>query len=224
MFGLHPLSAAAFSALTGQERSASVSEQATASEAEFVAASTFLASLSEALRVIDAASSVVALSANIAESTTAADSVASSATFPAQITEAGAISDETSAVAAFTGQIEELSTAQDTTAVAASVFGASIAEVAFGLDNFNPAGSIYNVSVQFGVTVFDEVIGAYLWNPIPDDQNPNWGPVNNTQTVTWAAIDDSQTPNWQNVANAQGSGWTPVNTDDDPNWQPAIEP
>jgi hypothetical protein len=108
--------------------------------------------------------------------------------------------------------------------VAASVFNALAAEVAQAQDNFSPAGSIYNAPFQDGLTIFDEVTGAYLWNPIPDNQDPNWGPVNDAQTVTWTAVSDNQTPNWQNIGNAQGTGWTQINTDDAPNWQPTPPP
>ena len=206
MLGLNPISSAAISALDGQGRSASVVESATASEAEFVAASVFFAALSEALQAIDAASASAAFPTFVSESTTVSDSASSAATFPSAINEAGAISDATSAAAAFASLVAELTIAQDSVSVAASIFGASINETAFGLDNYDPAGSTYNAPVQVSVTIFDDVVGAYLWNPIPDDQDPNWGPVNTAQTTAWGVIDTAEASDWQVIENYLGTG------------------
>jgi hypothetical protein len=99
--------------------------------------------------------------------------------------------------------VQDAASVADTTSVAPSTFGAIALAAAQAAESFSPAGSVYNAALPVesaGITDF--LVGAYLWNP----------------------IDDNQTPNWQNVNNAQGSGWVLINTDDAPNWQPTIQP
>jgi hypothetical protein len=162
VFGLNPISSAALSSLTGQDRSASVFEQATASEADFVAASTFLATLSEALQAIDAAAASAAFPTAVSESTTVSDSASSAAVFSVQIVESGTAADTASAVAAFTAQIEELSTAQDLALVVPSVFNASVMTGALVFDSISPAGSIYNANVVLSAQAADFLRRAKL--------------------------------------------------------------
>lgn len=162
MFGLNPISSAAFSSLTGQSRSASITEQASGQD--------------------------VAVSS-----------------------------------ARFFSFVSEASSGLDTVAVGASTFSAAVAETVRGLDNYNPAGSTYHAYIQTSLTVGDTVVGSLLWNPIPDDQTPDWTNVNNTQAVTWNAVSDNQTANWQNVDNSQPDSWTDVNDAQTPGWDP-IEP
>ena len=106
--------------------------------------------------------------------------------------------------------------------VAPSTFGAVVSESSTATDNYNPAGSIYNVTLLTSLTASDAFFAAYLWEPVDDSQIANWGDINNTQSAGWTNVDDSQTISWQNVDNTQTPNWGPVNDDQTPGWDPVI--
>jgi hypothetical protein len=81
--------------------------------------------------------------------------------------------------------------------VAPSTFGAIALAAAQAAESFSPAGSVYNAALPVesaGITDF--LVGAYLWNPIDDTQDPNWQNVNNAQSVTWTEVSNTQNPGW----------------------------
>jgi len=55
------------------------------------------------------------------------------------------------------------------------------------------------VEVAESVTASDTMAGAYLWNPVDDDQTANWQNLNDDQTPGWSDVDDSQTTTWANI-------------------------
>jgi hypothetical protein len=138
---------------------------------------------------------------SVAETSTATVAINARGAFSSALLEVATGTDVAAAIVAFTTQVLETTTATDVTLVGPYIYGARIAEAATALEALFPAG-VLNVQFVDSVTALDTVLGAYLWNP----------------------IDDNQTPNWQNVNNAQGSGWVSINTDDAPNWQPTIQP
>ena len=79
---------------------------------------------------------------------------------------------------------------------------AQAAAAAQAFDSVNAPGSIYNAAVVNTAVALDSIIGAFLWNLIDDDQNPNWVNITSSQTPNWTGIDDSQNPNWQNINNS----------------------
>jgi hypothetical protein len=80
------------------------------------------------------------------------------------------------------------------------VFGPQVQEAVAALDLVSTFAT-FNVQLVESATVLDSVIGAFLWNLIDDNQNPNWVNISNPQNPGWSVIDDSQNPNWQNTNN-----------------------
>jgi hypothetical protein len=218
------LSAADLTSVAASIFGAAAQEQAQAQDSVNAPGSTYNPTASETAQAQDQSAAAATFPVAVADAASISDADSAAFTAATNIAESAQASEIASALAAFAALTAETASAADQTSVAPSVFSAIAVASAQAADSLNAPGSVYNASVADSATALDSLIGGYLWNLINDDQNPNWGPVNNTQTVTWTAVDDSQTPNWQNVTNAQGSGWTPVNTDDDPNWQPAITP
>lgn len=181
----------------------SVSESASSIEAVSVVASTFSAAALNTATARDATQGANTGTSNLSENATGSESSAAKFIALTGVAESSAAQEFSSAAAVFQSPIAESSVAQDQTRVAPSNFSAVALAAAQAAESFNPAGSIYNAVLPIqGVGITDSFIGAYLWNP----------------------IDDNQTANWQNVSNSQGSGWVQVPTDDAPNWQPTIEP
>jgi hypothetical protein len=82
-----------------------------------------------------------------------------------------------------------------------------------------------NVTVSIPVTV--PVTGVYattylgivnVWGIIIPIQNPNWVPVDDTQSGGWTPVSTLQTSNWVLVDDAQSGSWTPIPTPQTPNW------
>jgi hypothetical protein len=164
-------------------------------------------------------------SAPVVELATLQDAVRAAATFPTAVIEAATgteinsaaftplvriietatITDAASALAAFAARTAESANITDEVSPPGSIYNPVVLAVAQLLDQVSPAGSIYNAPVQVSVIIFDDVVGAYLWNPIPDNQDPNWGPVNNAQAVSWDVIDTAESPDWQVIENHTGS-------------------
>jgi hypothetical protein len=178
-------------------------EAAAVQDSSAVAASTFGASSAETATPLDAVQGANTGSSSLSESATASEAQAAQFTAATAVAEASTAQETAAATQLFVTRVAETAIPADTTSVAPSTFGAIALAAAQAAESFSPAGSIYNAALPVesaGITDF--LVGAYLWNP----------------------IDDNQTPNWQNIANSQGSGWTQINTDDAPNWQPTIQP
>lgn len=202
-----------------------IAELAQAFDAAQVVASTFSAASVESAVPLDAPQGANTGSSSLSESASGSDSSATAFVAPAAVSESTTAEDAAAALVVFNSPVVEAVRALDTSSVAPSVFSAVAAAVAAAFDLQNAPGSIYNVTLPTeGARASDSLIGAYLWNPIDDDQVANWAGIPTPQSPNWAGVDDTQNPNWQNVVNTQGSGWVQVNTDDTPNWQPTIEP
>jgi hypothetical protein len=180
-----------------------IAETASPLDTAQVVASTFSAASAETAIPLDTPQGANTGSSSLSESATVSEAQATQFTAATAISEASTVQESQVAVFVAATQVAEAAAIADTTSVAPSTFGAIALAAAQAAESFSPAGSVYNAALPVesaGITDF--LVGAYLWNP----------------------IDDNQTPNWQNVNNAQGSGWVLINTDDAPNWQPTIQP
>ena len=74
-----------------------------------------------------------------------------------------------------------------------------INEIVTAADTDSSAGVTFDVEVAESVTASDTMSGAYLWNPVDDDQTANWQNLNDDQTPGWSDVDDLQTTNWANI-------------------------
>jgi len=136
----------------------------------------------------------------IAETATASDATTTSVTFLGSVNETSTGTDATSSAYLFFALVSETATATDSLTTIAT-FNALAAETATATEDINAPGSIYNTAVLVAVTITDNVIGAYLWNPIDDNQTPSWQNVNDAQTPGWSTVPTPQTPAWTSIIN-----------------------
>ena len=151
------------------------------------------------------------------ESATATDTIASNPVFLGAITETAIGTDATSTSAFFFAVVPETAAATDALTTKAT-FNALAAETTTATEDINAPGSTYNAAVLVAVTITDNVIGAYLWNPIDDNQTANWQNVTDTQSPGWTPMTNVQAANWQNITDTQAPGWTSIPTPQAPNW------
>jgi hypothetical protein len=120
-------------------------------------------------------------------------------------------------VPTFAVSVAEQAGAVDTVAVAASVFGAQFAETVRTSDIVTTQATMF-ASVTASVMVYDVVVGAYLWNPIPSDQPADWGNINTTNSGSWNAIDTNTGAGWQNISTTNSGSWVTIDTTAAPGW------
>ena len=193
-------------------------EAAAAQDAVNAAGSIYRVLLQELATAQDAITARATFRSSLTETATGTQTNSAAFIPLARITETATITDAASAVQAFAAQIAEASAASDVVLVAPSIFNAIALASATALDNFNPAGSIYRVTVPESATLSDSVIGAFLWNLIDDSQSVSWQNVVAAQSVSWSSIDSNQTPGWSNVDNSQSTSWGNIQDDQDPDW------
>jgi hypothetical protein len=157
-------------------------------------------SVAESATITDAVSPKYNANPSVAETATATDTTQSVVIFVGAVSETATATDLISALTNFLGQIAETSTVTDVTLVAPSVFGPQVQEAVAALDLVSTFAT-FNVQLVESATVLDSVIGAFLWNLIDDNQNPDWVVISTPQNPGWSVIDDSQNPNWQNTNN-----------------------
>jgi hypothetical protein len=195
-----------------------IQEAAAAQDAVNAAGSIYRVLMQELATAQDAITARATFRSSLTETATGTQTNSAAFIPLARITETTTITDAASAVQAFAAQIAEASAASDVVLVAPSIFNAIALASATALDNFNPAGSIYRVTVPESATLSDSVIGAFLWNLIDDSQSVNWQNVVAAQSVSWSSIDSNQTPGWSNVDNSQSTSWGNIQDDQDPDW------
>jgi hypothetical protein len=178
----------------------SLSETATATDAPSTANNTFNPSLAETATGTDSPVANLSVTGAVSETATATDTTQSVVIFVGAVSETATATDLISALTDFLGQIAETATATDITLVAPSVFGPQVQEAVAALDLVSTFAT-FNVQLVESATVLDSVIGAFLWNLIDDNQNPDWVVISTPQNPGWSVIDDSQNPNWQNTNN-----------------------
>jgi hypothetical protein len=193
-------------------------EAAAAQDSVTAAGSIYRVLLQELAAAQDAITARATFRSSLTETATGTETNRAAFIPRARITETATITDAARAVARFAARILETSAASDVVLVAPSIFNAIALASATALDNFNPAGSVYRVTVPESATLSDSVIGAFLWNLIDDSQSVNWQNVVAAQSVNWSAINSSQTVSWSNVDNSQSTSWGNIQDDQDPDW------
>ena len=98
--------------------------------------------------------------------------------FGSSVSESVTGSDEGKALMNFKTMIDEIVAAADQDAVAGQNFNAQILEIVSGVETLS---------------------AAYLWNPVDDNQTPNWQNLNDSQTPGWTDVTDTQSPNWTEI-------------------------
>jgi hypothetical protein len=85
------------------------------------------------------------------------------------------------------GQVLEQGGLADTTLVGPSSFEVQVVGALVVSDQAQAVGVFTSFTVDFA-QIQDLVAGNYLWNPIPNPQDPNWQIINNAQTSGWTEI------------------------------------
>jgi fibronectin-binding autotransporter adhesin len=185
-------------------------EAATAQDVVNAPGSTYNILMQELAQAQDALTTTAVFPVSLSETATGTQTNSAAFIPLATISESATITDAASAIQAFAARILETSAAADSVLVAPSIFNAIAVAAATAIDNFNPAGSIYNVTVPESATLSDSVIGAFLWNIIDDAQNVTWNLVNAAQPVTWAHVEASQASDWNiiPITGVLGSTWS----------------
>jgi hypothetical protein len=185
-------------------------EAATAQDSINAPGSTYNILMQELAQAQEAITAQAIFPASLAETATGTETNSAAFIPRATISESATITDAVSALQAFAASISETSAASDVVLVAPSIFNAIAVAAATAIDNFNPAGSIYNVTVPESATLSDSVIGAFLWNIIDDAQNVTWNLVDAAQPATWAHVEASQASDWNIIpitTNRYGPTW-----------------
>lgn len=174
--------------------------------------------VTEAATISDAVLSVPNYKSMVNESVTGTDASISGLNFKSEILESVIGQDASASVFVFPVNTNESAVAQDNVQSIFSIGGkvsesASAADVDTALMNFKvmineivtatvvniASGMTFDSKVTELVTASDVIGGAYLWNPVDDDQTPNWQNLNDDQTPGWSTVDDSQTTTWTNI-------------------------
>jgi len=59
--------------------------------------------------------------------------------------------------------------------------------------------AVFSAAFSDTVTGADVIIGAFLWNPIDDAQNPNWSGITANNDANWQEITGEASTNWQKI-------------------------
>lgn len=176
-----------------------VQELATATDALTAPGSKYKAPIQEFATLLEALNAKATFRSSTTDTSTITD--ANSAKFSpyARIVELATGTETVQAKMRFSARAVESASITDLARVAPSTFNAIALASAAAVDNFNPAGSIYNVTIPESATIVSSLIGGYLWNLINDEQPVDWGNVLNAQTSSWNTINDSQDLTWNLV-------------------------
>jgi hypothetical protein len=172
--------------------------EATSSQDVITAGLAVTAALTELATSADTLSASVDFVGDVSESATGVDDVSGVRLLVTGVLELATAQALVDAIVTFNRSVVEAASAQDDASTPASIFNAAVANSSQAQDALSPAGSIYNVSTPVSAVATDVLVGALLWNPIDDSQNPNWGAIPNPQAPSWAGVGDNQNPNWQN--------------------------
>lgn len=162
--------------------------EATTSSDVVSAAFTVAGSIAEQLNISEAAAAALVLNSLVEESAVVADEASRAMLFIGSVSELAAAAETVLAAATLIGQLTENATSADAAAVVASTFSASAAETAAAEDLLNAPGSIYSTGVVEAATAMDLMLGAYLWNDIPDTSESYSGIADTP--ATWSLISD----------------------------------
>lgn len=60
-------------------------------------------------------------------------------------------------------------------------------------------GILFLADVSETASGADVILGAFLWNPIDDSQNPNWVVITANANANWQEITGEASTNWQKI-------------------------
>jgi hypothetical protein len=167
----------------------SVSETATASDADS-AQQVFATAVSEAvaIRIVTGfpyAQQVFVTS--VSETATGADALDANFAYFANANETATASETNSAQHVMPVSVSESATGVD--AVSTNhIMQSSVSESAVASVEAVVAASIFYAYMVAGATIADTLTARFLWEPIDDNQDPNWQNINDAQTQSWTPV------------------------------------
>ena len=194
----------------------SFSDAATAFDA-LTTGGTFNVSVLEQGQVLDVVAASAVFPVSFADSAQGSDTFVGRLTVPTAVAESASTSETVAAVQVFAVSLSEQAGASDTVLVAASVFNAQFVESVNVADVITTQATMF-ASVSDSILIYDAVVGAYLWNPIPTDQPGNWANINTTNSGSWNAIDTNTGAGWQNISTTNSGSWVTIDTTAAPGW------
>lgn len=78
------------------------------------------------------------------------------------------------------------------------VFNPTVDNVVNASFGFIAGLNVENAVILEGTSGYSDFYGAYLWNPIDDNQTPVWTAIT-TPSGNWTIINDTNSPNWVNI-------------------------
>jgi autotransporter family porin len=97
--------------------------------------------------------------------------------------------------------------------------------VATGFVGSPTVSGFTNVAVNLnGIGCQGEVgiLFFFQWSTIIDAQDPNWAPINDSNTPTWALVYSLQNPNWAPINDSNTPTWATINPNNTPVWTDVI--
>jgi hypothetical protein len=153
--------------------------------------------VNETIAGTDLAMSFVEFYASATELTSATDEANLTLTYQAMLEETTTITDSAISIANLHAFVNDLVAGTDEIIIGLNYI-IEINEIVAAMDA-EIAGCLYESLVLINMTITDNVIGAYLWNPIDDNQTANWQNVNDAQTPGWSLVQTPQSQNWTDV-------------------------
>ena len=109
---------------------------------------------------------------NIAETATASEAITANFAYNGTISETASASDTITTIVSYYASLDESATGSDSNAAKVN-FAVSVAEGVTASDA-DSAAAAFIVAILESVTASDQIDGRYLWEPINDDDTPDW--------------------------------------------------
>jgi hypothetical protein len=123
----------------------------------------------------------------VSETATGADALDANFAYFANADESATASETNSAQHVMPVSVSESATGTDAMAVK-QVFDSRVSESAVASVEAVVAASIFYAYLVAGATIADTLTARFLWEPIDDNQDPNWQNINDGQTQSWTPV------------------------------------
>jgi hypothetical protein len=158
----------------------------------------FAAAVSETAQVSDVEASGVDFAVAVSETVQLSDpNYGISLVLFVDFADTASFSETQAAQAQFVSSISETARASDV-ATATADFKTAISE-ALGLSAVDASYIDFRVSLQEQIRLYDNLSSRFLWELIPDGQDPGWSNIASNVNAGWALIDDSQVSTRDNL-------------------------
>ena len=162
-----------------------------------VAAAILTGIINEAASALDLNAVTIITSGLVNETASGIDSTAATIIANVLISEAASAVDSVLCSLAFAVIINEAASALESLG-GGSVYNISVTEVASAQDQVSNVGT-FNITITEAATGVAILTARLLWEPIDDQQTPDWTTIGTTQSPNWTNINDTQIPGWTDI-------------------------